>query len=487
MQAWRIEFIETWLWVLASAAFGAIWGSFINAAAYRLPRGISMVTQARSFCPSCKHQLAWYDNIPILSYLTLLGRCRYCSKPIGSRYLVVELVVASLCGFAAYQFFVLNRSLPFYALFQNWRMPPEIFAAQLFLIVDLVLLSVVDLESWLIPMQTTLLWVPVFLILAIVLPGLHPSASTWFVGSPRINALIDSVEGMVLGAGVLWAVGFITTLVTFCWFRLNGRPDRPKEGMGGGDCHMLAMIGALLGWKPALATIFFGIMIGCVTGISKIVWENFQRHRLGGKWKPWQPTYDMPASEGPPEAPAFWPLIVMGIAVVIVSLLLIDRSALTNNNRIQPTFEELQHLQGGSIGNELERFNEIFGDARVVPVYLMCAIGILLIIAFPFFELYLKKIDMLPQGSIVEQPNGEKQEVLEGHYIPFGPSLAAAALLVVFYDPLIRNLAFWFSNGKLGVVPYLTPYAMAGQGTLGSFLMALAKVFNGAVQHLTGG
>src|SRR5208283_5401010 len=111
----------------------------------------------RSFCPACKAQLAWYENIPILSYLALLGRCRHCGGKISSRYLLVELLVAGLFCLCAYQFFTLNRALalPYdYA----WRRLCAVLVVQCFLIVDLVLLSVVDLETWLIPEQTTLPW-----------------------------------------------------------------------------------------------------------------------------------------------------------------------------------------------------------------------------------------------------------------------------------------------------------------------------------------
>src|SRR5262245_14906437 len=127
-------------WIGVIGCFGAIMGSYVNMASYRLPRGISTITRTRSFCPSCQHQLAWYENLPILSYLFLRGRCKHCKAPIGVRYLAVEVVVASLFVVSAYQFVALNGYI------QNtgaWRMPPALFAVQLFLIVDLVLLSVV--------------------------------------------------------------------------------------------------------------------------------------------------------------------------------------------------------------------------------------------------------------------------------------------------------------------------------------------------------
>src|SRR5688572_13530133 len=292
-------------WIIAFTAFGAIWGSYINMAAYRLPRNISTVTRTRSFCPSCQHQLSWYDNIPILSYLSIAGRCRYCRNPIGVRYLLTEICVALLFCLTAYQFFVLNAPLAWKPFTGN--MHPALLAVQLFLIVDLVLLSVVDIETWLIPFETTLPWMLMGLILAPIFPELH-GAGSWWTNSVRLNAFIDSALGLVIGLGLPWMIDFLTTFTTFVLNRMRGSNDRPREGMGFGDACLLGMVGALLGWKAALATLFIGVFIGCIAGVSKILWDKFQKRRLGDQWKPWQPTYELPPEEpgAGPHKPKFW-------------------------------------------------------------------------------------------------------------------------------------------------------------------------------------
>jgi leader peptidase (prepilin peptidase) / N-methyltransferase len=412
-------------WVVSVGALGAIFGSYVNMAAYRLPRDISTVTRTRSFCPSCQHQLAWYENIPILSYLFLRGHCKHCGKTIGVRYLVTELIVTALFMLSAYQYFVLNGGLQGVVEMTKSGQPITryeplvIFVVQLFFIVDMVLLSVIDLETWLIPFQTTLPGMIAGFILAVACPQLHLSATEWVLtpnGAPIWqNALIDSFEGLVLGAGILWAVGFLTTFLTFFWFRWRGDDRRPIEGMGLGDVHLLGMVGAMLGWKPAIATIFLGVFIGSATGIGKISWDKFQRWRLGDTHQPWQPVYDL-GEEGPPEAPNFWPLGLMGVLVLLSCGYLWQQS-------------------------EMTAASGVF-DARLIPVIVMLLLGLMLIIAFPFM-VYLKKIDLLPQGEITQDEEEETvQETLSGNYVPFGPSLAAAALLVVFFDPLLRELAY---------------------------------------------
>ena len=210
-----ISLVPDFFWLFAAGCFGAIVGSYVNMAAYRLPRGISTVTRTRSFCPSCSAQLAWFENIPILSYLALLGRCRHCGKSIGVRYLIVELLVTGLFILSAYQFFTLNRALTLPYGYAWWRLF-AVLGVQCFLIADLVLLSVVDLEMWLIPEQTTLPWVALGFILAALFPELHAAATNW-TGSHRGNALIDSFTGLVLGAAKpipLWNTLWLPALFT---------------------------------------------------------------------------------------------------------------------------------------------------------------------------------------------------------------------------------------------------------------------------------
>jgi leader peptidase (prepilin peptidase) / N-methyltransferase len=419
-----MEGVPQWFWVVCAGALGAILGSYVNMAAYRLPRDISTVTRARSFCPQCQHTLAWYENIPILSFLFLRGRCRHCHQPIGLRYLLTELLITALFVVSAYQYFILN---------DGWHgtEPLVFFLVQLFLVTDMVLLSVIDLETWLIPGETTTPGIILGLILAVTCPSLHLAPTEW-AASPWQDALIDSFIGVVLGAGTLWAVGFLTTFFTFFWYKYQGTGERPREGMGMGDVHLLGMMGALLGWKAALETILLGVFIGSAAGISKIFWERFQAWRLGGAYKPWQPRYEMPGDDAPAPPPRFWPLGVCGVIVLLGAGFLYEQSDRT--------------FRGQGF------------DGRLISVFAMIIIGSLLLLAFPFMK-YLAAINKLPQGEIEETETGEKEEVLTGNYIPFGPSLAAAALLVAFYDPLIRDAGRYITlqQPKMGDIEFRMP------------------------------
>jgi leader peptidase (prepilin peptidase) / N-methyltransferase len=456
-----LSLVPVEFWLLSFGMLGAILGSYINMAAYRLPRNISTVTRTRSFCPKCDHQLFWYDNIPILSYLLLLGKCRYCRAGIPRRYLLTEIIVATLFLAATYQFFGLNPALTWFPSFTG-RQPWILFVVQLFLIADLVLLAVVDLEVWLIPIETTLPWALIGLLIAPVFPELHGAATSWLsvttyvTGATRINAAIDSFMGLVIGAGILWTIGFLVTLLTYYYFRIKGRKDRPLEGMGLGDVHLMAMIGAMLGWKAALATLMLGVFIGAATGILKIMYENRRRSALGDAYKAWQPEFEMPPvpADSQPKTPRFWNLLWMGILVLLVSAYLLWQAGVTFGYGLTPTFEELrQGLPPAGLSFPV--------DFRAFPLYLMLLLGALLILAC-FFLNHLANIDMLPQGNIEENDEGEQKEVLQGNYVPFGPSLAAAGLIVAFYEPLIRNFAYWwFALNHTGPFPPL-PWNVLG-------------------------
>ncbi|MCW8131998.1 MAG: prepilin peptidase [Planctomycetota bacterium] len=402
-------------WVCATFAFGAILGSFVNAAIYRLPRNISMLTESRSFCPKCKAMIHWYDNVPILSFLILTGKCRGCKQPIPSRYLKVELLVASLCALSAYQFWILNRPSP--PTGQLSEMPAALHAVQIFLIADLICATYTDLEMWYIPIETTWPWVILGLILAPVFPELHAGRTYW-TGNDRWDALIDSFQGVVYGAGILWGIGMA------CVVYLK------KEGMGGGDAHIVAMIGALLGWKAALETLLIGVTLGAVIGICVILWDRMQRRRLGKNYKPYQPVYEMPDQEEDPGLGPSWPFIAFGAVVLGVQAGLYYVSY-----RAAPGawfFFDARHLSalgGGMLG---------------------CTF-----LGGGFVRWHYIKSGKWPKGEIREREDGKKEEVLEGNYLPFGPFLALAGLIVVFYDPLIREYVWWYMLDRYNVPAWM--------------------------------
>ena len=212
-------------WYIVAAALGALIGSFLNVCIHRLPRGESIVWPG-SHCPSCGASIAWYDNVPVMSYLVLLGRCRDCRAPISLRYPLVE--AANAAGY-----------ITILSVFgADW---PTVFYCLLYS--ALLVVTGTDLTHKIIPNVVTL---P-----GIVL-GLLGAATVLPVGP--INALL----GVAVGGGILWFLAWVSPY-------LFG-----KEGMGGGDIKLLAMIGAFLGWKPALLTIMIGSLTGSVIGVSLI-------------------------------------------------------------------------------------------------------------------------------------------------------------------------------------------------------------------------
>jgi leader peptidase (prepilin peptidase)/N-methyltransferase len=210
---------------LAIVAFlGLAIGSFLNVVIHRLPRRESLVSPG-SRCPACGYSLRAVDNIPVVSYLLLLGRCRQCRAPISARYPLVELATGVL--------FVLH-----YFVF-GWTL---LLAVRLLFAAAMIALFFIDLEHRLLPDRITLPGIATGLLASLFLP-------------PGIR---DALIGMIAGGGVLWAIGE-------AYYRYAGH-----EGMGGGDVKMLAMIGAFLGWQLVIVTLVFSSIAGAVIGLVVI-------------------------------------------------------------------------------------------------------------------------------------------------------------------------------------------------------------------------
>lgn len=201
--------------------FGAVFGSFLNVCIYRLPAGLSVARPA-SRCPSCGHLIAFYDNIPILGYIILRGRCRSCAAPFSAQYPLVE-AVAGLFAVALYAVFGFT---------------PELFVYFAF-IAALIVVTFIDLEHRLIPDVISLPGIPIGVI------------ASFFLASPGV---VNSIIGAIVGGGFLFGVSAVYYLAT------------KRDGMGGGDVKLLAMIGAFLGWKAVIVTILFGSFVGALTG-----------------------------------------------------------------------------------------------------------------------------------------------------------------------------------------------------------------------------
>lgn len=228
---------------LAVAFLGACVGSFLNVCIYRIPRELSVV-RPRSHCPHCNRLIPWYLNVPVLSYLVLRGRCRYCREPISYRYLLVELLTALLFVMIWIQAMPLGASRPLgLTPLDGLVLAPVfwLFAA------GLILGTFVDLDHMIIPDRVSLGGIAAGLLLSVVVPAMH-QAQSWQIG------LLRSAVGMATGWGVLWLVATVGTWI----FR--------KEAMGFGDVKLMGAIGAFLGWRAVLFTLMVSSLLGSVAG-----------------------------------------------------------------------------------------------------------------------------------------------------------------------------------------------------------------------------
>ena len=243
-----------WLFPLFATLFGLLVGSFLNVVIYRLPimmakewkkecidcfpdlvpknktakkEEVFNLSVPRSRCPKCNTQIKFYDNIPIISWLLLKGKCRQCSNPISFRYPAIELLSGAMCFAVSY------------------LLPLSYFtvAAVLFTLV-LIALTFIDIDTMLLPDQITL---------PLVWAGIYLALVGW---SPV--SLIDSVIGAMAGYLILWSIYWVFKLLT------------GKEGMGYGDFKLLAAIGAWLGWQQLPLVVLLSSVVGAIIGIAML-------------------------------------------------------------------------------------------------------------------------------------------------------------------------------------------------------------------------
>jgi leader peptidase (prepilin peptidase)/N-methyltransferase len=246
----------------ASSIFvlGLAFGSFLNVCIYRLPLNLSVV-KPRSACPGCKKAIAFYDNVPIVSWLLLRGRCRHCQTRISPRYLFVELLTA-LFFLGCYAYFGLTLSTLKYCAFG-------------FLLLGLIF---TDAETKLLPDKLTLPGLALGLLFSLLVP-VHDLASQFLpavlnlpfsaeLTSPLFS-LLDSLLGAALGASFIYGAGAV-------YLRWRG-----AEGMGFGDVKLMAMVGAFLGIKLTILTIFAASLVGSLFGLATVlvVWIK-RTHRF---------------------------------------------------------------------------------------------------------------------------------------------------------------------------------------------------------------
>lgn len=208
--------------IVCSAVFGLVLGSFLNVCIYRLPLKKSIVYPP-SNCPHCGAKIRFYDNIPVISYAILMGKCRNCKGPISIRYPVVECITGLLSLALFYRFGVSGHYFAFMA-----------FSA------SLVIITFIDLQHKIIPD-------------VISIPGIILGFCFALLGFTGVR-WSASLIGMLAGGGCLFAVGIIFEWIT------------GKEGMGGGDVKLLAMIGAWMGWRGLPFVVLISSLAGALIG-----------------------------------------------------------------------------------------------------------------------------------------------------------------------------------------------------------------------------
>jgi len=235
---------------LYSVLLGLALGSFMNVCIYRIPLGKSIISPP-SNCPNCSERIRFYDNIPLLSYLILLGRCRYCRNPISWRYPLVEVLTGLL-------------SL---ALFSRYGLSYQYFIFLLFL-ATLVTISFIDLDHQIIPNILSRSGIVIgWACSAISFIAMHKIIIPDFLSGPGVIkqntgyfvlgdiSWFDSLIGIIAGYGSLFLIEVVFKYLT------------GKEGMGRGDAKLLAMIGAWMGWRPLLPIVMIASLTGAVIGL----------------------------------------------------------------------------------------------------------------------------------------------------------------------------------------------------------------------------
>ncbi|MCP4253167.1 MAG: prepilin peptidase [Candidatus Scalindua sp.] len=264
MEYLRLQEILIQLWVFG---LGLIFGSFLNVCIYRIPEGISLLWPA-SKCVNCNKRVAWYDNIPVLSYLFLRGKCRHCQQKISALYPITEIITG----------------IVFLSLFHSILMVKgdSICAYIFFLVFSCLLIvgSIVDLKFYIIPNEITytgLILAPIAGLLCVGSRNLS-SAQGYFDNSANqwMNSLQTSMIGIIVGGGMIFLCGVIGKLVL------------RKDAMGFGDVKLMGVIGGFIGWKLAIATFFLAPFFGLLFGLPKLILKR-------GKMIPYGPFLSLAA------------------------------------------------------------------------------------------------------------------------------------------------------------------------------------------------
>lgn len=239
--------------MLCSFVAGLVVGSFLNVCIYRIPKDKSLLFPG-SLCPFCGKSIKWYDNIPLISYLILRGKCRFCKRRISPIYPVVELLTGFLFG-SLFYYFIILRHEPFYICL--------IYAG---LGCALIISTFVDARLHIIPNEVTYTGLILAPILSFAFPGLHhlPGKLRYFTITeyPRIDALAASFLGIAVAGGLIFLTGVVAKAIL------------KKEAMGFGDVKLMGMVGGIIGWKLGIVAFFVAPFFGLFMGIPMLIFKK---------------------------------------------------------------------------------------------------------------------------------------------------------------------------------------------------------------------
>lgn len=252
-----------------SGLLGLTIGSFLNVCIFRLPRNCMSIVKPRSRCPKCLNWIAWYDNLPVVSWLLLLGRCRRCKNPISIRYTLVELMTGALFLFSGYR--ALYGSGP-----AGWPQAAR-FAVEAWFLSAMIVCTFIDLEFRIIPDEVSLSGIAIGLLASLADPLLHPEGLRDFpmaglklpamLADGRLGSLLASAAGALAGGGAVFAVGVLGKIL----FRKRIEAAGEEEAMGLGDVKFMSMVGSVLGWRGVLFTFLIACLLGSIFGIGRAI------------------------------------------------------------------------------------------------------------------------------------------------------------------------------------------------------------------------
>lgn len=384
---------------------GLLWGSFGNVCIYRWPQGKSVV-HPPSHCSSCKTPIRWYDNLPLVSWLLLRGKCRACGATFSGRYLIVELLTGVLFGVAYY--FAVGGGARAEA-FDHQLIRFAIYAAFCFV---MVVVTFIDIDHKLILDKLTLPSIPIFYGLTFLLPERH-----WTEG----------LVGAVVGYGLPWTIGEVYWLVT------------GREGLGLGDSKLLAVIGALLGIRGVVASLFGGAVVGALIGIVVLM-------RGEGSKKGTAFAVIAVSSLGAAVYGAITNRVLVGMVGSICALAsLVIARRLEPPPPEEPVTEEAPPEEPAQAGGK-ELLARVL--ALVAGVLVLAAVTFELLGAHPIAAgAGIMGVGLLLLAKrlvgVVEVAEGPEEEPpadapsLMRTELPFGPFLAFAALVYLFAEPWI--------------------------------------------------